>query len=253
MSITLQDFFKPLTTNITYSVKDSEKIKSFIECAKSISQLTYQSVYIVDYNKRSFIYVSDNPIFLCGESPERVLKSGYLFYLRNVPDEDLELLLKINGAGFGFFNRLAISERLNYSISYDFHLKQEGEGLMLINHKLKPLLLDDHGNPWIALCLVSMSANSKSGNIRFKSLQLKKNYEFDIDLNEWIEVVNVKLKRREKEILLYSAQGLTMEQIATRLYLSLDTIKFHRKNLFTKLDVNNISEAISTSIDLSLI
>src|SRR5690242_2194604 len=253
MKISVADFFKPIQFTGDFSEKINPKIESFIQFAKAISQMTYQSLYIVDYFKRGFIYVSDNPLFLCGTRPEQVLKEGYLFYFRNVPEKDLEMLLKINEAGFSFFNKLPKADRLKYSISYDFHLKQPKGNLMLINHKLKPLLLDQYHNPWIALCLVSLSSNNQAGNVKFKNSELKKFYEFDLERNEWKESRNIVLNNREKDILVLSVQGLTMDKIAAKLFLSVDTIKFHKRNIFKKLNVKNIAEAIAVAMDLAII
>lgn len=253
MAITLNDFFKPVPTLEGIEQEDYKKVDPYIHFAKSISQITYQSIYLVDYYKKGFIYVSDNQIFLCGYTPEQVLRYGFVFYLKNVPEIDLEMLIKINKAGFDFFRELPHYDKLKYSISYDFHLKQKNGSSMLVNHKLKPLVLDRHSNPWIALCLVSISSQTKAGNVRFKSNELKKIYELDLIKNEWIEVNTQKLNTREKEILAYSAQGLTMEQIALKLFLSVDTIKFHKKSIFSKLGVKSISEAIGKSIDSALI
>ncbi|WP_300597383.1 helix-turn-helix transcriptional regulator [Niabella sp.] len=253
MSIDVQDFFRPIRFDDDLADRDYEQVLPLINFAKSVSQITYQSVYLVDYYKRGFIYVSDNPIFLCGNTPKQVQEDGYLYYLKHVPQEDLELLLKVNEAGFAFFKTLPQEDRLKFSISYDFHLKQPTGSLLLINHKLKPLLLDQHANPWIALCLVSLSSHTESGHIRFKSKELKKSFEFNLATNEWEEMPNIQLNRREREILIYSVQGFTMEQIASKIYVSIDTVKFHKKNLFVKLGVKNITEATAVAIDLALI
>ena len=63
----------------------------------------------------------------------------------------------------------------------------------------------------------------------------------------------IALNGREKNILMLSAQGLTMEEIASQLFLSADTIKFHKKNIFRKLNVKNITEAIAAAMELALI
>jgi DNA-binding CsgD family transcriptional regulator len=181
------------------------------------------------------------------------LEAAYSFYLKNVPDEDLQLLLKINEAGFQFYNNIALDKRTDYSISYDFHLKQPNGHLMLINHKLAPLILDTNGNIWIALCLVSLSSNNNPGNIIIKNAKEKKFFEYNISLKKWNEQKIVRLNNQEKEILMLSSQGLTVERIAKELFLSVDTIKFHKKNLFKKLNVNNISEAILSAVNIGII
>ena len=251
--ITVNDFFKPIHLTDSISEKDYKKIQSLIQFAKSFSQVAYQSIYLIDYYKRTFLYVSENPLFLCGHSPAHVLNEGYSFYLKNVPQEDLEMLLKINIAGFEFYNNIPTTERLHYSISYDFHLKQPNNHQILINHKLAPIVLDKDYNIWIAVCIVSLSSNDKAGNVKIKNVNQPYYHEYDMDTEQWAERKMIKLNSHEKEILLLSSQGLTTEEIAKRLYVSLDTVKFHRKVIFKKLQTKNITEAISAATNFTLI
>ncbi|MCJ7700561.1 MAG: LuxR C-terminal-related transcriptional regulator, partial [Anaerolineales bacterium] len=51
------------------------------------------------------------------------------------------------------------------------------------------------------------------------------------------------LSERECEILQLIAEGLTNPEIATRLYLSLNTVKVHSRNIYGKLGVNNRTQA----------
>ena len=50
---------------------------------------------------------------------------------------------------------------------------------------------------------------------------------------------------RETEILPLIASGMTSPQIADKLFLSLSTIKWHRKRLLEKFDSANTAELIS--------
>ncbi len=53
------------------------------------------------------------------------------------------------------------------------------------------------------------------------------------------------LSEREVEVLQFIAEGLTNPEIADRLYLSLNTVKVHTRNIYGKLGVNNRTQAIS--------
>lgn len=55
------------------------------------------------------------------------------------------------------------------------------------------------------------------------------------------------LSERELEVLRYIAQGLTNQEIAQALFLSLYTVKSHARNIFSKLGVKNRTEAVSKS------
>lgn len=52
------------------------------------------------------------------------------------------------------------------------------------------------------------------------------------------------LTRREKEILSLIADGFTNPQIAEKLFISLNTVDTHRKNLLSKFETNNIASLI---------
>ena len=54
------------------------------------------------------------------------------------------------------------------------------------------------------------------------------------------------LTETEQNLLMMSAQGYTTEEIASRLFRTADTMKYHRKKLFRKLGVESISEALAT-------
>ena len=139
-------------------------LQPYIDSARAFAQITYKSLYIIDYNRMNFLYVSDNPLFLCGESVATVQQEGYDFYYNHVPEEDLEFLTQVNRAGFDFFKGIAVSERTQYTISYNFRVnKQESKERVLINHQITPLKLDSMGNIWLALCLVSLAPSQERG------------------------------------------------------------------------------------------
>jgi len=50
--------------------------------------------------------------------------------------------------------------------------------------------------------------------------------------------------RRQTEVLEKMAQGMTEYAISRELGVSLDTIRFHKKNIFKKLDVNCTVQAV---------
>ncbi len=56
------------------------------------------------------------------------------------------------------------------------------------------------------------------------------------------------LTRRELDLLDYLKTGQSNQQIANYLGLSINTVKFHLKNLFSKLGVRNRAQAIAVSL-----
>lgn len=62
-----------------------------------------------------------------------------------------------------------------------------------------------------------------------------------------------RLSEREKELLPLLAHGYTNDEIAQTLHLSPNTIKTHLKNLFTKLEVTNRTQAVAEAKLLNLL
>ncbi|WHF51461.1 helix-turn-helix transcriptional regulator [Chryseobacterium gotjawalense] len=248
----IQKFFFGKNTVRSLSEAECAQSRNYLETLRAVSRLTYMSMYVIDYQLKEFEYVSDNPFFLCGHTPEEVMKLGYAFYFKHVSPEDLEMLIKVNEIGFNFFDRIPLTDRKSYSISYDFHLLNAKEKI-LVNHKLTPIFITEEGKIWKALCLVSLSANTYSGNIILSKEGEDSFWELNISNAEWHKMEKMKLTDRELQILRLHAQGLTISQIALQIFISIDTVKFHRKKLFDKLHVKNIAEALAYATNNKLL
>jgi len=61
------------------------------------------------------------------------------------------------------------------------------------------------------------------------------------------------ISKREEEVLKLMAEGLSNQEIADRLFVSLNTVKTHSSNLFIKLDVKRRTQAIHRARELGLL
>lgn len=231
---------------------DEAQLYDYKAVAEAIGRATFQTVYIIDYYRQGFDYVSENPLFLCGHTPDEYIQMGYEFYARYVHPEDLAMLVFLNDKAFDFFDELPLDQRKNYHISYDFRLVCKGNTIM-VHHKITPLFLNADGRIWKALCIVSLSSQTEAGNIIISKQGSALHWKLNTITSKWTACENLELSSREKEVLLLSGQGLAIHQIAEKLFLSADTIKFHRKKIFEKLDVNSISEAITYALNHKLV
>lgn len=246
------DFFIPDNEVKLPEELDYSRVDEYIRSAEAFSRSSYQSVYIIDYFKQDFLYVSPNPMFLCGLSQERVRELGYRFYLNYVQENEQPLLLTINRAGFSFYNDIPVKERKEWYISYDFHILSNGRKI-LINHKLTPLALTSDGRIWLALCVVSAATHTDAGHIEMHRVGTSDFFEYNIVSRRWVKKQMPMLTDGEKSVLTLSIQGYTMSEIADKICLSPDTIKKYRQRIFEKLDVRNISEAIVAATNNKLI
>ena len=83
-----------------------------------------------------------------------------------------------------------------------------------------------------------------------KEIRIPSNADFI--LNE-TELELRKISKRELEVLTLMAQGLSNNEIAERLFVSLNTIKTHSSKLFEKLEVASRTQAIQRARSLDIL
>lgn len=159
---------------------DYQRVQPYVEAAQAFAQTTYQSIYIIDYYRKNFLYVSDNPLFLCGHTADEVRQMGYGFYLSHVPEDEVPMLTELNRSGFRAFYDEPVENRRQCMMSYDFHIIH-GDRLLLVNHKITPLAMTDEGRVWLALCTVSLSPHKESGHIEFRQFATGEKREYSLE------------------------------------------------------------------------
>ena len=74
----------------------------------------------------------------------------------------------------------------------------------------------------------------------------------NFQLNEDI-LVQTGISKREYEVLELMAKGHSNQEIAEKLFVSLNTVKTHMSNLFVKLDVKRRTQAVQKAKELGLL
>ncbi|QIH34646.1 LuxR C-terminal-related transcriptional regulator [Sphingobacterium sp. DR205] len=248
-----KDLFSSQNVVTNLSTTDLEQANNYIELVKAFARITYQSIYIIDYQRKAFEFVSDNPLFLAGLTSKQVREMGYSFYQKYVPEADFQMLIQINNAGFDFYQKIPLKERKLYVISYDFQIQDANKKYILINHKLTPCFLTEDGKIWKAICIVSLSSNVSSGNVTIEKLHADQLWELDLQTDRWSARRKINLSEREIEILRYYHRGLTIHETSEKIFVSIDTVKFHRRKLFEKLGVSNMNEALHFALNNRLL
>jgi DNA-binding CsgD family transcriptional regulator len=240
----ISDFFAPISPITGVKQSDYLRLKYHIDSLIAIARMIDLSFYIIDYKKQEFVYVSENPLFLSGYDRSEVQQMGYSFYSKVVPPDDLEMLLEINQAGFGFYYDLPPERRPNGFISYDFRMTNTNGGVVMVNHKLTPFILNEEGNLWISLCLVTLSSVKKPGNMFIYMQDESVKYNYSFKLKKFVVFKNKPLTQIESKVIQLLSLGMSSKDIANQICISINTVKFHKKRIFAKLEVQNSNEAV---------
>ena len=67
------------------------------------------------------------------------------------------------------------------------------------------------------------------------------------------QLKKLEISKREHEVLQLMANGLSNQEIADKLFVSLNTVKTHSSNLFLKLEVSRRTQAVQRGKELRLI
>ena len=115
----IKEFFIPSNTVSNAPDYDSNVLSTLIHAVESFARVTYQSIYLIDYYKQEFLYVSDNPLFLCGHTAKEVKELGYSFYLKYVPEEEQKMLVELNRSGFKFGSSVKCVDAFRTALTED--------------------------------------------------------------------------------------------------------------------------------------
>lgn len=89
----INSFFSIKNTVRNLTDSDTGQTENYLWAIEAFARTTYKSINVIDYEKKGFEYVSDNPVFVRTYC-RSVKQMGYEFYFKYVYEKDLELLIK---------------------------------------------------------------------------------------------------------------------------------------------------------------
>ena len=195
-------------------------------------------------NKKKVLIVEDEGI-IAAEIESTLKLLGYhvcgmafngdkaLDFFKNTSPDIALLDINIKGSLSGIDLAKVIREKYNFPFVFltsysDFDTLSQVQETLPYGYIVKPFT-DKELRSNVEIALYKFAQEQKGGFPSFEKLnkQLKET-----------------LSQREYEILVLLYKGYTYKQIAEEIYLSVNTVKSHQKNLYQKLEINSKSEAI---------
>lgn len=230
-----------LSREVPCDKKDYSEInKYYIRCIQSLESIMDLDAFILDYPNKKILYRTR----VCSLFNPEIKESSFNEYKKIIFEDDILMLNTFDDEFVKFFYRLPPERRLNGYLTFDFNIKNKHGESRLVNYKQSTLDLTEDGHIRLSLCIVSSSIHSKSGNIYIKMNDTAQVYEFMHSSGKFIEIKDKKLSQRENDILGLISTGKTNTQIASELGISVNTVKYHKKQIFGKLGVKSTAKAI---------
>lgn len=238
-------FAIPPSKQISKNIGD-EELHSILSVVETFDRTLYNIVMVIDFNKGQLLYVSDNIKYICGADSKDVVLLGEEFYSKYIDEVDLKRIITINKRALEFFDTLEAEDKRSYVLTYYYYIR-DGRLSKLINQRLSPIVLDESGNILLALCVMSIPGGNCPRDAILKKNGADYYFRFDEPSKKWIKESEVELSFFERQVLVLSAQGYTMEEISERICRSIDSVKTYKRKIFKKLGVRNIMEALTYS------
>ena len=213
------------------STYQDQKIKDLISEIEAVQDRLPGVIIIHDLSDWSVVWISSNGLEMLDVTKEEITNLTYAEYHSRFfnPDDSKDYVPKVigllernNDNDFcTFFQQVRFSENFDWN----WHMSS-----------IKIFARDNDGNPLmtitIALPIDSMHHMTvKASRLLEENNFLRKNFhEFS------------KLGKREREVLKHMALGKSSAETADELFISLNTVETHRKNIKKKLTTNSFYE-----------
>ncbi|WPU91875.1 helix-turn-helix transcriptional regulator [Mucilaginibacter sabulilitoris] len=217
-------------------------------------------VYLNDYRSNSYVFMSKTIKSLCGHDAEAFIRGGIGHAVSLFHKDDLRLFNEqIFPDRLKFLKSIPASEHKNYLFSYNFRIKTKAGHYISILQKNTFIQSDLRGNPLMSLGMIyDISAYADPA----KTVHTIDKFSTDAPCSkiQTLEQTNYYLddrykqfSNREREVLLWMADGLTSKEIADKLSLSEHTVINHRRNMQEKTNTPNAISLVAYSIKKNLI
>lgn len=146
-------------------------------------------------------------------------------------------------------NEIPIASRHKVTVYEDFHISMMGMS-MLVTQKFIPVDIDARGNVTVGMFVIMPSANNSFGNMSL--FHDGRVWTFNKRTQSFIERKMKAISDSEMKMMVLSRKGFTVESIAERLSISVDSVKTLRKRVYKKLGADGLQKALSIMDNYSL-
>lgn len=205
--------------------------------------------YVVDFFDMRISHVSNGFFEAHGIPPQNAETINDILGL--IHPDDMDFVSRAEKQAYGFlFSQIPREKVTRYKASYNFRFQTADGSYQLFNHQALVLTTDENHNFIKALNIhTNIGHVTQKNNHKFSLIGLGGEPSFlnmEVDEKEPATVLRQNLfSKREIEVIRLIAKGYRSKHIADVLYISLETVRTHRKNVLTKSGCRNASELIA--------
>lgn len=212
----------------------------YIAMAQSMANVTFQGIYLINPIEKQIIYASDT--LLRGAVGDTVSAE----MLISLGQRELDAI----AAATVHYKTASPERRKGFVLHINTHW--HGQDAMA-THKLTVVHSDEQGNPLLVMGTVSPSVREHEEGVVFRFADEDALYRYQHDSGQWVCQALPRLTDNELTMLHLTIQGHSLEAIGRLMFKSTESVKYYRRQVFNKLAVRNITEAIVVAADYCLL
>ncbi|REG90456.1 LuxR C-terminal-related transcriptional regulator [Flavobacterium aquicola] len=192
-------------------------------------------------------YVQDNVTNVLGCLPEEFTTE---YVIANIHPEDITFFMNVENTAMKFFSQFAPEKLMKYKIRYDYRLKHTNGKYVRILQQIYTIQTSPKGGVMRVLDIhIDISHLKSLGRpiLSFIGLDDEPSY-IDVEIQSIFKPTKGILTKREKEILRNLIDGHNSKSLSEKLFLSIETINTHRRNILKKTKTKNTTEIITKAI-----
>jgi len=217
-------------------------------------------VYLLDYTTGKYITMSKSTEAILGYSSKEFMEGGINFTIERYLKDDLKLFNeKIFPDRLQILKSIPVIEQPQHIFSYNFRIRNsKGEAVNLLQRNCF-IKSDDSGQPLASFGMVINISHYKKESPVIQTVEKLNNGSIGLP----VETIHKKsyylhdedqlFTKREKEVLLWTADGLSSKAIAEKMSISENTVTNHRKNMLLKSGSRNLVQLIAFALMNSII
>lgn len=225
--------------------------KRYLPFLQLIDSLQTSIVVAYDFYKNDYFFASESFNSVFGFHKNHLPVTGSEWFRQRFHPDDYV----INEGGswaLKYLYQQPVERRKDIRLIHEFRIKNDDEKWIRLLIQNEVLELDKKGNLWIDLKLCDYSPNQDLEIPGQFICRDKRTGEVIYSLHGKSQIIN-NISDREKQILGLISEGHNSSQIAEKLFISVNTVNNHRRNMIEKLNVSNSSEAVKMAAKLGMI
>jgi len=231
--------------NIFFSKEpDYSLFEPKLEAIKSMLRVINQSVVIIDYYRNVHAFVSLQELMHVGYTDEEIYIIGKKEFSRLVLiEEEIAFIGQIQSQFISYLHNLPRNRRDKFTAYFNHHFRHKTGHLIAIDMHFTPFLFDEQGNLWMVLAKLTQSPKTQALEAYIEMTDTMERLEYSFKEKCFLPTMVVTLTTKEKMVLLGNSRGYTEYDIGMDMQISINTVKFHKRNIMKKTRTKTLSEA----------